>query len=286
MQDVALITWLYNRPKKADFLMQSVRDTLVNKVYIADTGPELEGKERIYNREYPFDVEIYNFDNPTGIAHSGKRIIEDISEEYFIQVPSDYTLPQNVGDLVNVLEKKENLAGVGVLKADIHENRVFSCAADLHEVDGKLIREIQDKKEIELVAAKPFIPFDYNTFAGMFRRKAFNDYNYDESLDMGREHVDIYLGLKKSGWEFGTCPSVVFTHNHEENKEYSERRHNLQEEQTEYFLKKWGYNDIVVRDKWLDTSRKPGITDFLEDKYYQSGMNNLTIIDKVVNKII
>jgi hypothetical protein len=256
-------------------------------VYIADTGPNSSEKEKLYELEYEFDLNVYNFENPTGIAPSGKEIINDINEEYFIQVPSDYEMPQNASVLKEILNKRQSLAGVGVLLADIHLNRVFSCAADLHEYNGNLYREIKGQKNMERVAGHPFIEFEYNTFTGMFRRKAFDDYNYDPNYEVGREHVDLYFGLNKNGWKFGTCPAVVFNHDHEENEEYSERRYNLTKP-TEYFLEKWGYNDIIVKDKWFSSNTYRDdctIMQSIKNSYINSRLRKYDAIDNTVKKI-
>lgn len=248
-----------NRVQKLTNLLESLNG-LVDHVYVADTGPEMEPKHDLYHRDWPFRLEVIDHPEGTGIAPAFHSIMERNEHEYILMSASDHCFTPAIRILIAQLEQRPNVGGISGTLVEPDDHRIRQPAKDYMERGGAIVRSANlNEKFIEFVAGHPFVRFDHLAFPVMFRQAALDDYAFDPEYHQNRAHLDFFVGhWRTTDWEFGICPSVHIAHypgpdpgdtEYEAVKAAKDVRGG-----DARIEEKWGYETVVGRKvHWYDT---------------------------------
>lgn len=255
MPDIAMGTKVFKRTRKLEQLLKSVPADFITHVYVADDG-DFEERTHIYEEDWPFELTVFDLEYDAGIGKGRQKIVQELSEPFFLLVDSDHTIPSNVEVLYNQLVNLPSIGGIGGSIAEPEHGRLFQVAKNLYEIDGGLVRTAESN-EIEFVEGLPFARFDFIPNAALFRRECVEDYCWDPEIVMGADHIDFYVGhMRTTEWEFGVSPTVYFGHYPGGDVEYESARQNKEKimKYKDYFLDKWDYKfDRFENSYWYDT---------------------------------
>lgn len=253
--EIAVCAPVFKRISKVEDLLESVEKTSLNQVYIADDGKNTTEKERVYNRDWGFDLEIFDLEFDSGVGEKRHVLAKKPEEEYLLFIDSDMKVPQNYEVLLDQLTARQEIGGVCGMY--LEDGRIRTVSTDFYEEDGNLIRDIREKKDIQHIAGAPFVEFDFHPQVGLFKKECLMDYNWDNEYTIMREHVDFFLGhFKETSWVFGLSPQVYFRHYPGGSSDYESHRQSDEKynNSDEYFCKKWGYDEFIVEtNEWIDT---------------------------------
>lgn len=248
---LALGVTVFKRTKKLHDLLESVPE-IVDQVYVADDG-DTSDRKHLYERSYCFDLDVIDLEYDAGLGQGRKAITNRLTEEYLLVVDSDQLVPNNIAVLVEQLEADSGLGGVGGLF--LEDGTLTGMCHDIKQDGSLLVRDTERGKTIRTVAGAPLVEFDFIPNAAVFRNSCLEDNTWDPEYRIGKEHLDFYVGhYEQTDWTFGVCPRVLFPHNPGGDADFVATRHDPSRllESKEYFLKKWGYRQILRRRYWLD----------------------------------
>jgi hypothetical protein len=256
MSQIALGTKVFSRAGRLSGLLDSVEDTPVDTVYVADDGEPTAEKSRLYDADYPFELQLLNLEYDAGLGFGRDRIVDVLDEEYLLIVDSDHEVPANVETLVAQLEARPDLGGISGLLYE--HGKIEGTCHDLFEHGDALVRDVRTDKSVELVAGAPLVEFDFLPNVALFRRECLHDQSWDPEYVIGKEHLDFYVAHeRRTDWTFAVSPTVLFPHHPGGDQSYTADRENIQKHQRskQYFLEKWGYEQIVLgQTDWIDGS--------------------------------
>ena len=261
MPEFAVGTTVFLRTERLCRLLESVDPEPVTTVYVADVG-ETEERRGLYDREWPFDLEVLDLAYDAGVSRGRRAVVEamDESEEFLLVVDSDNTVPEDAPVLADQLDALPDVGGIAGTLVEPELGRVYQPATDLAEHGDALIKSSRlRRKEVEQVAGAPFVPFDFVPNVTMFRRACLDDYCWDPEYTVHKEHIDFFVGhWKRTDWAFGVCPAVLFPHYPGGAEAYRDHRFDDEEFErlTRYFYDKWGYTDVrSPHAAWFDTHK-------------------------------
>lgn len=268
---IALGVVFLSRTERLKRLLASAERSFVDNVYIADNGPPSSAKDELYNRSYPFDLEVIDVPEPS-LGRGRKAITDEVTEDYLLVVDSDVTIPNNVNVLLKQLQETDSMGGICGNLIEPEVGRFVQGAKDFREKGNKLYRGGNlEKKDVEFVAGSPLVRFDQVPNVTLFDVACLDDYTWDPEYTIGYEHVDFYVGhWKLTDWEFAVSPEVIFPHYPGGDTAYNTKRMDdtTITESRDYFLDKWGYDSIYTGKSWFDTEKK-SIADKAYEKYQE-----------------
>lgn len=250
--DVALGVKVFKRTDKLEDLFDSIEESQLEKVYVADDG-ETEEREHLYSSDkYTFTLEVIDLEYDAGLGYGRQQIVEQLEEKYLLIVDSDHTLPSNLEELYTILQSDESIGGVSGLI--LEHGFLKGMCHDIYIEGDYLYRDVRESKSQETVGESTFVEFEFIPNAALFRAEVFDDYVWDEEFVIGGEHLDFYIGHLETDWRFGVCPEVLFNHNPGGSTEYLQNRGNpFKVESSETYLQdKWDLQAIIPRDFWLN----------------------------------
>lgn len=258
-EEVSLGVKVFMRSEKLYRLLESVEDTEISKVYIADGG-NTEDRIHMYEKSWNFELELIDLEFNCGLGAGRKAIAEKVEEKYLLVVDSDNEIPKNIQILYDILEKKPRLGGVCGLffetQNDLISHRLRAKCKDI-TINGSTIKYHRNDKETQWVSGHPIIKFDFIENIAIIRRECIDDHVWDEDLEQGWAHDDFYLGHKNTKWEFAMCPEVLFPHNRADEKEgYKNNRRDTRrlERSKKHFMNKWGIKEVeTLNTNYIDT---------------------------------
>lgn len=258
MTELALGVTVFRRTGKLRGLLESIDEQPIDTVYVADQGEITDEKETLYEREYPFELEVFDLDFNVGTGYCRWIVAEESTEDYLLIADSDNRIPRNVERLVEQLEQRPEMGGICGILAE--EDRIWCASHDLREEDDVLIRGNNTGKETQIVAGAPLVEFDVLPNITVFRRECLDDYAWDKEYP-AYQHIDFYVGHKKqTDWSFGVCPEVIFEHYPGGTQEYTSFRNDTERlwRGKQMFLDKWNYRQIVLgHTTWLHSRNQP-----------------------------
>lgn len=258
MSDIALGVKVFKRTEKLQNLLESAKDHPIETVYVADDGERSDEKRAVYGAEYPFDLKVFDLEYDAGLGYGRQRIVEALDEEYLLIVDSDHELLGDVSTLREQLAADPQLGGVSGLL--LENGTITGTCHDLYERGTTLLRDVRGTKPVRTIAGAPFVPYEFVPNVAMFRRACLEDYGWDPEYVIGKEHLDFYVGHKRTtDWTFGVCPDVLFEHHPGGGDGYLSNREGRQKLQRsrQYFLEKWGYDRILLgQTEWFGPSTR------------------------------
>lgn len=250
--EVALGTKLFSREKKLQKLLDSVPESIISTVYVADDGNEDD--RPLFDKEYLFDLVVLNLEYDAGLGAGRKAIVDACDEDYLLIVDTDHEVPENVDALVDILNERPEYGGVSGI---VNENGDKSTLLhDFEEHGDVLLRTISGDKEEQTAAGRNFIEFDFLPNAAMFRMECLEDYCWDPFYVIEREHIDFYVGhWRETDWKFACCFEVEFPHHPGGSSSYLKNRSSIGKylRSNNYFLDKWGYSTVVSTKGWMES---------------------------------
>lgn len=255
---IALGVKVFYRTKKMENLLESIRDHPIDTVYVADDG-HTEERQHLYERQYPFELVVLDLEYDAGAGYGRSRIVDEMHEDYLLLVDSDHRVV-DIEPLVEILEARDDLGCAASLLYK-ENGQIQGNAHDFYEEDGALVRDIREEKPLQTVAGYPFVEFDFVPGVGLFRREALEEYSWDPEYVIGKDHLDLYVGhWHRTDWKFGVYPGICLIHDPGGSGDYLSFR--LDTRKTwhgkRYFLNKWGYNQIIMRDHWKGMANDEG----------------------------
>lgn len=276
MTELALGVTVFRRTDKLRGLLESIDEQPIDTVYVADQGEITDEKKTLYEREYPFELEVFDLDFNVGTGYCRWIVAEESTEDYLLIADSDNRIPRNVKRLIEQLEQRPEMGGICGILAE--ENRIWCASHDLQEEDDVLIRGNNTGKETQIVADAPLVEFDVLPNITVFRRECLDDYAWDKEYP-AYQHIDFYVGHKKqTDWSFGVCPEVIFEHYPGGADTYMDFRKDRERlwQGKQMFLSKWDYDQIVLGETtWLWTRSSPPTTKALVEDLAKSCMREL-----------
>lgn len=259
MVEIAVGTKVFTRIEKLQNLLNSIEQTPIERVYVADDGEDTTEKERLYDSDFGFELRIIELEYDAGLGKGRKEIVDHLEDEQFLLiVDTDHEVPQNVTNLADQLRADPTIGGIAGNLIEPDRGRLFQSAKDLQEEGNVLVRSADlREKSIEEIANNPFVEFQFIPNAAMFRVATLEDYCWDPNYVIGKEHIDFYVGhWKQTDWRFGINPAVLFNHYPGGDRSYEDNRHSDSKKarSNEYFRSKWGYEAVRTdRSYWFDT---------------------------------
>lgn len=248
---VALGVKVFTRTEKLANLLESIDPETIGRVYVADDGHTDERRD-LYDRDWPFELSVIDLEYDAGLGRGRVEIVDRLEEEYLLIVDSDHRLPANVDLLRRQLEARPEFGGIAGLLVEY--GRLTGMTHDLFEEDGVLIRDVEYDKEVLEAAGHRLVPFDFVPNVCLFRRECLEEYAWDPAYVIAMEHLDFYVGhWLETDWRFGVSPSVQFVHDPKSDATYTANRGDPGKRlaSKEYFLDKWGYRQVLLRETWL-----------------------------------
>lgn len=261
MSDIAIGAKVFMRTEKVRQLLESIEYTPIKRVYLADGGVMTADKEELYNRDFPFELDIIDLKYDAGLGKGRKEIVDRLkNERYLLIVDSDNEVPENVTILADQLSARPDIGGIAGCLVEPEKGRMFQNAKDFTEKGDVLVRSADlEEKTIEDVAGHPFVEFEFIPNVALFRTECLQDYCWDPHYRIGKEHIDFYVGhWKQTNWKFGICPEVLFYHYPGGDSIYEAHRNSEEKNRRsdEYFNQKWGYRAVRTdQSYWFDTAR-------------------------------
>lgn len=253
MNDVAVAVKVFSRADKLGQLLDSVAQSPISSVYVADDGEPTEEKDRLYEQSYPFDLTVLDLEYDAGLGYGRNRIVEASDEEFLLVVDSDHEIPTNVSILRDQLEARPAVGGVSGL---LYEHKsIQGVCHDLYENGDVLVRDVREDKSVDFVGG-PLVEFDFLPNVALFRRACLEEQAWDPEYVIGKEHIDFYVAHKRrTDWSFCVSPTVLFPHHPGGDESYTVNRQNMKKltHSKSYFLEKWGYRQTVLgQTDWVD----------------------------------
>lgn len=265
MSEIALGVKIFSRADKVSDLLDSVPETPVDTVYIADDGNPTDEKTALYEDTYEFDLEVLDMEYDAGVGPGRNRIVEASDEPYLLIVDSDHRIPPEIDRLLDQLKSRSDLGGVAGLL--LEQKKIRGVCHDLKIRDSVLVRDVWDKKTVHRVADSPLVEYDFVPNAILFRRECLEDSRWDPEYVIGKNHLDFFLTHKReTDWSFGINPTVLFGHYPGGDTTYTTNRDSMEKlvRSKQYFLDKWNLKAIVLgQTDWTDATRSRRTTGYL-----------------------
>jgi hypothetical protein len=254
MSEIALGAVTFKRMEKLKNLFDSIDSEKISTVYISDTGESVDNK-KVYDREYPYDIKIFDMEYDAGLGAGREKIVKNLEEDYMLLVDDDMQMPSGLDILYKQMLSRPDIGGICGLFTE--KDRIYTSCVDIFDEGGTCHLEVREDKPIETVDGYPFVQFDFIANAALFRKECLKDYCWDPNYIIGREHADFYVGHKRqTDWNFALSPSVYFPHFPGGDEDFMSNRHSERKNtrSEEYFLDKWGFESVERTNyNWLDT---------------------------------
>ncbi len=250
---------VFKRTTALERLLESASVLDISTAYVADDG-ERENRSEIYEKDWPFDLEIIDLEYDAGVGAGRHAIVEQLEEPYLMMADPDITLPPTITSLTTVLEDDASLGAVAPLLIESGRPKAF-CHDFAEAKNGSVLRRgVWKRPPVETIAERLLLRWDFIPNTAVYRREALADYHWDPAYVNAKDHLDMFVGhWKRTDWEFGICPEVIARHADvsENSEEYQlERGSRIKAQDAKsYFLEKWSYRQVLLEGTWFDWER-------------------------------
>jgi len=257
MKRVAIVK-TFMRPNIFKACMESLIASGTQEVLVAFDGPAEywdAHREIVYWANQRIDAEIFRFPYDYGLSACRNRLIELISEPYFLMIDDDVVVTTNIWYASPIMETEKKIAAATF--GWLEKNIFFQIDAwDVDIKNGKILsKKLRWPKELRSVNGFVFaLPFDFVPNQGFWSRKFFDEFQWDEHFIIEGEHEDIALQAWPTEWKFAVCLNVFLYHIHDrEDGRYENQRFSKEKAARSwiYFFHKWNLKEYRDGDYLL-----------------------------------
>ncbi|MFQ5951539.1 MAG: glycosyltransferase family 2 protein [Candidatus Geothermarchaeales archaeon] len=239
--------------------------TVPFQLIVVDDGHQTLEKTRLYERikrRYE-GSKVLVLGYHAGLAKCRNVMTDECDTEYVVILDDDMLVRR--GSIRVLRQCMESLGGdCGGVAPVLHNHQMFrkyydSYAGDLTVVDGTLIHRsviaggkmpLKNTIPLELDGRKVrLVQSDMIDFGGLFRTEIFEDARFDERFMIGREHMDFFLQLRGTRWDFYTCLGLYLDHMPDVSSIGYLRKHRFSQAQLArsgtYFNRKWNVRGLI-----------------------------------------
>jgi hypothetical protein len=250
---LALAFATLERPQVVQRLIVSIRKFRPEiRIYVADQSRRPEAMAEFYRA---FAVTVIPMPFDAGVTASRNRLVEAISEDYFVLCDDDFILDARTDytDAVRILEAEPGIAVVGgrLFDYDGQTERLRNWELFLqYDRTNKILFSIPiyqlAPKAREIGHIRYFLCDAVLNFA-VFRRAIFQQgARWDERFKSNGEHEDFYLNLKlNTPFKVAYLPTLVAYHHHPEVCSQYRSRLRERNEGWRQFFEKWGLEQHI-----------------------------------------
>lgn len=229
------------------------------EVIVADDGPIDAERERMYEeaaRALPLRLLRLDFDS--GLAAGRNEIVRQCGSELMLMLDDDQTVGPDIGRLEEVLQADPGLGGVSCIWVERDGRKCTAC--DIEIAGDRILKHAsRDKEPRRTASGQRYVEFDFIPNSTLFRTACLREFPWDPFYKIGKEHLDFYLTHKRAGrWRFAVSIDVEIGHHPEGSSSGTYHKFRGGERlqvSEEYFLRKWGVNEIVEGPKYLEVAR-------------------------------
>jgi len=219
-------------------------------LYIADDGPISDKKEYRYQCLERDGHVVIRLPFNSGISVGRNEIIKRSDEDYILIMDDDILFkdPKSAINMMTVLESSGDI-GVcsGMLFSESGDHLVnenYQKGLRL-EVDRGMLKRHPSSRKLHLEGDAMYVYADQVVNFFLAKRAVFNDVTWDNRIKVEWEHLDFFLGLKKTAWKVAACVNASGTHissAHDQNYNYYRRSSSYN-----YFYNKHGLHNVLNR---------------------------------------
>jgi len=249
------------------------------QVIIADDGEiDQERVEMYQNFEQRMPLRLLRLDFDTGLAGGRNEIVKNCDTEYILMLDDDQTVPNNIGDLKDVLDEDSSLGGVSCIWVEHGYKKCTACNIKLKGEDvikEYTRRDHKNNSTLFTFNSMPYKKFDFIPNSTLFKKACLDYISWDSFYKIGKEHLDFYLSHKLANeWKFAVALNVYIGHypGMEESSNYSKYRKGERiKVSNDYLLKKFQISRVLdgmkyiepiksIKDYWLIFKRQFELT--------------------------
>lgn len=259
-QDVTVGIKTFLRKDALKLCLKSLTKHHWCEVIVADDGEISEEKEAMYQEmEKQLPLTLLRLEYDTGLAAGRNEIVQNCSTDYLLMLDDDQTVPDNIGDLKEVLQHNPKIGGVSGIWLEEGSERCNACNIKL--INGNVIKEFtsKDNKKTPILKTNRGIRykcFDFIPNSTLFRIECLRDIGWDPYYKIGAEHIDFYLSHKIfNKWKFAVALDVRIGHHPENNSnDYLSLRHGKEriKASNQYFLDKFGLKEKLEGKYYME----------------------------------
>ena len=249
MKRVAIIK-TFMRPHLFKDCLNALIAAGTEDVLVAFDGPSEyweEHKKIVFDANQIINAEIYRFPYDYGLSACRNRLIELISETFFLMIDDDIVVPSNIWSASPIFYVDNHIAAATF--GWLENSLIYQIDAwDIVIRDNKILtKTIRWSKQKQVINGFVFIlPFDFVPNQGFWRRKFFDDFKWDEHYIIEAEHEDLALQAWPSEWKFAVCTNMFLVHLHDRTDDkYRSQRFSKQKMKNSwsYFFHKWNLEE-------------------------------------------
>ena len=249
MKKIAIVK-AFMRPNLFKLCVEFLIAAGTDIILAAYDGPEElwdEHRKIIFNANQFIEAEIFKFPYDYGLSACRNRLIELISEPFFLMIDDDILVPGNIWSALPVMRTIKNCAAAtfGWLEKDI----IFQIDAWDIKIENQniLTKTIRWPKQIININGFVFCyPFDFVPNQGFWSREFFDEFKWDEHYIIEAEHEDLAMQAWPSRWSFAVCLNIFLAHQHDrQDKIYESERFSEKKMKSSwlYFFHKWNLKE-------------------------------------------
>ena len=254
MKEITGTIKAFMRPHCMGHCIQFAIDAGIKDIMVGYDGPkELEDQHKAvidsvleHNKNVNIEFLIYPFNY--GLSAVRNRLIEKVDTKYFFLLDDDNYIPSNSLEILDFMESKKDIGGVGIGWITRDGILSFADAYDLKIENDYLVRYFDfENKQFNIFNGNLYIyPFDFIPNCAIWRTEVFNEFKWDEKFIISREHEDFMLNLKlNSTWKLAIAANLFAVHDKKDVGEYRLYRVGKEKRKSiRYFLRKWNLKGI------------------------------------------
>ena len=283
MNNITANVKAFMRPKQVDNCIRFLYNAEINKILVGYDGPEyLYQKHKDIIKKWKdkgIDIELIRFQYNYGLSAVRNRLAEHTDTKYIMLLDDDNYIPKSAPEMNKFLELNKDYGAVamgwvtpqGYLDID---------AYDIKIEDNYCVRyyDFDNKQSIAINDMFFVYPFTFIPNQALYRKKVFDEVQWDENYIINREHEDFMLMVRyNTKWKFAISPTLFTIHDQVRSDEMQKIRKGKEYRKSiRYFLKKWNIKGIYPPSyyvRYLSGKRE----EFIIKESHKLGLKKLSL---------
>jgi len=257
MKKVAIVK-AFMRPRIFKSCIEHLAASGADTILVAYDGPANlwdEHRQIVFEANQICDAEIFRFPYDYGLSACRNALIKLISEQVFLMLDDDVLVPNNIWAAIPIFKVDQYLAAATF--GWLEESLIYAIDAwDIEIKNNKILtKTVRWPKFRQAINGFIFIyPFDFVPNQGFWRRKFFDEFQWDEHYIIDAEHEDLALQARPSRWKFAVCTNLFLLHLHDRSDiQYHNQRFSKEKMARSwlYFFHKWNLEAYEDADALL-----------------------------------